>query len=92
MQAVTTIGLDIAKSVFQVHGSDAEGKVVIRRQEASLLLAFSQKRPVCLVGIEALRLVALLGRASSKHSAIRFDSLRLFEKSSLATTRPATLA
>jgi transposase len=30
MQAVTTIGLDIAKSVFQVHGVDAEGKVVIR--------------------------------------------------------------
>ena len=29
MQAVTTIGLDIAKSVFQVHGVDAEGKVVI---------------------------------------------------------------
>jgi transposase len=32
MQAITTIGLDIAKSVFQVHGIDAEGKVLIRRQ------------------------------------------------------------
>ena len=32
MQAVTTIGLDIAKSVFQVHGIDAEGKALIRRQ------------------------------------------------------------
>ena len=32
MQAVTTIGLDIAKSIFQVHGIDAEGKVLIRRQ------------------------------------------------------------
>ncbi len=32
MQAVTTIGLDIAKSVFQVHGIDAEGKVIIRRK------------------------------------------------------------
>jgi transposase len=32
MQAVTTIGLDIAKSVLQVHGVDAEGKVVVRRQ------------------------------------------------------------
>ena len=32
MQAITTIGLDIAKSVFQVHGVDVEGKVVIRRQ------------------------------------------------------------
>jgi transposase len=32
MQSVTTIGLDIAKSVFQVHGIDAEGKVVVCRQ------------------------------------------------------------
>ena len=32
MQAITTIGLDNAKSVFQIHGIDAEGKVVIRRQ------------------------------------------------------------
>jgi transposase len=32
MQAVTTIGLDIAKSVFQVHGIDADGKVAVRRQ------------------------------------------------------------
>ena len=37
MQTITTIGLDIAKSVFQVHGVDNDGKVVIRRQsEASL--------------------------------------------------------
>jgi transposase len=32
MQTVTTIGFDIAKSVFQVHGVDAAGQVVIRRQ------------------------------------------------------------
>ena len=32
MQTITTIGLDIAKSVFQVHGVDATGQVVIRRQ------------------------------------------------------------
>ena len=41
MQAVTTIGLDIAKSVFQVHGIDAEGKVLIRRQlKRRYVLAF----------------------------------------------------
>src|SRR5215472_7246350 len=34
MQAITTIGLDIAKSVFQVHGVDADGHVVVRRQSA----------------------------------------------------------
>ena len=54
MQAVTTIGLDIAKSVFQVHGVDAEGKVVIRRQlKRRYVLAFFEKLPSCLVGIEA---------------------------------------
>jgi hypothetical protein len=35
MQAVTTVGLDIAKSVFQVHGVDARGNVVVRRLVAS---------------------------------------------------------
>jgi transposase len=54
MQTVTTIGLDIAKSVFQVHGIDAQGKVVIRRQlRRRCVLAFFQKLPPCLVGIEA---------------------------------------
>jgi hypothetical protein len=32
MQTMTTIGLDIEKSVFQVHGIDVEGKVIVRRQ------------------------------------------------------------
>jgi transposase len=54
MQSITTIGLDIAKSVFQVHGVDASGQVVIRRQlKRRYLLAFFQKLPPCLIGIEA---------------------------------------
>jgi hypothetical protein len=54
MQTVTTIGLDIAKSVFQVHGVDAAGQVLIRRQlKRRAVLAFFEKLPVCLVGIEA---------------------------------------
>ena len=54
MQTITTIGLDIAKSVFQVHGDDAAGEVVIRRQlKRRSVLAFFQKLPPCLVGIEA---------------------------------------
>src|SRR5437867_6527708 len=54
MQAVTTIGLDIAKSVFQVHGIDATGNVVIRRQlKRRYVLPFFQKLPPCVVGIEA---------------------------------------
>ena len=51
---VTTIGLDIAKSVFQVHGVDANGKVIVRRQiKRRYVLAFFQKLAPCLVGIEA---------------------------------------
>ncbi len=54
MEAVTTIGLDIAKSVFQAHGIDAKGNVIIRRQlKRRYVLAFFQKLPPCLVGIEA---------------------------------------
>jgi transposase len=54
MQTITTIGLDIAKSVFQVHGVDAEGKVIVRRQlKRRYVLTFFQKLPPCLVGIEA---------------------------------------
>src|SRR3984957_8586975 len=54
MQSITTIGLDIAKSVFQVHGVDANGQVVIRRQlKRRYVLAFFQKLTPCLIGIEA---------------------------------------
>ena len=54
MQAVKTIGLDIAKSVFQVHGVDADGRVVIcRKLKRRYVLTFFEKLPACLVGIEA---------------------------------------
>ena len=54
MQTITTVGLDIAKSVFQVHGVDAGGQLVIRRQlKRRYVLAFFEKLPPCLVGIEA---------------------------------------
>src|SRR6202008_4594375 len=54
MQTITTIGLDIAKSVFQVHGVDAGGQIVIRRElKRRFVLAFFEKLPPCLVGIEA---------------------------------------
>lgn len=54
MQAIKTIGLDIAKSVFQVHGVDGDGQVVIRRKlKRRYVLAFFQKVPPCLVGMEA---------------------------------------
>jgi len=54
MQTVTTIGLGIAKSVFQVHGVDAAGEVVVRRQlKRRQVIAFFQMLPSCLVGMEA---------------------------------------
>jgi transposase len=54
MQTITTIGLDIAKSVFQVHGVDGAGQVIIRRQlKRRYVLTFFQKLAPCLVGIEA---------------------------------------
>src|SRR6266702_332165 len=54
MQTIKTIGLDIAKSVFQVHGVDAAGQVVVRRKlKRRYVLAFFEKLPPCLVGIEA---------------------------------------
>ncbi len=54
MGQVATIGLDIAKSAFQVHGVDAEGSVVIRQNlTRARLLKFFEKLSPCLVGIEA---------------------------------------
>jgi transposase len=53
MQSISTIGLYIANSVFQVHGVDAAGQLVVRRQlRRRHILAFFQKLPPCLVGIE----------------------------------------
>jgi transposase len=68
MQSITTIGLDIAKSVLQVRAVDVEGRVILRRQLKRLdVLAFFEKMPPCLVGIEAC--------ASSHHWA---RELRMF--------------
>src|SRR5258708_32942185 len=51
---ITTIGLDIAKNVFQVHGIDAAEKVVVRKQlRRSKVIAFCEALPPCLVGMEA---------------------------------------
>ncbi len=68
MQEVTTIGLDLAKNVFQVHGVDGAGETVIRRQLRRLqVLTFFSKQPPCLVGMEAC--------ATSHHWAREIDAL-----------------
>jgi transposase len=66
---VTTIGLDLAKSVFQVHGVDAAGQTVVRKQlRRRQVLSFFKVQPPCLVGMEACatahhwaRVIAALG-------------------------------
>ena len=51
---ITTIGLDIAKNVFQVHGIDAAENVVVRKQlRRGQVIAFFEALPPCLVGLEA---------------------------------------
>ena len=63
MNNVTTIGLDIAKSVFQVHGVDDLGAVVIRRKlTRGRVLGFFEKLPRCLVGIDRHAAPRTIGR------------------------------
>ena len=51
---ITTIGFDLAKTVFQVHGADGEGRPVLRRKlRRGKVLAFFAGLPSCLVGMEA---------------------------------------
>ena len=54
MNKTTTLGIDLAKSVFQLHGIDSAGKVVLRREvrRAQLMKTIAQLEP-CLIGIEA---------------------------------------
>jgi transposase len=59
---VTTIGLDLAKHVFQIHGIDAAEKVVVRRQlRRSQVMAFFEALASCLIGIRSVRHSTLLG-------------------------------
>ena len=54
MSEVITIGVDVAKSVFQVHGVDASGETVLRRQlRRRQVLPFFRKQSICVVGMEA---------------------------------------
>lgn len=54
MDRIITLGIDLAKSVFQLHGVDADGRVLLRRQlRRSQMLEFFQRQPPCLIGVEA---------------------------------------
>ena len=65
---ITTVGMDLAKSVFQIHGVDEQGKVVLRKQlRRSQLKAFFVNLPACLIGMEAC--------GSAHHWARELESL-----------------
>lgn len=51
---ITTVGIDLAKNVFQVHGIDEHGKAVLKKQlRRDQMAAFFVNLPVCLIGMEA---------------------------------------
>jgi transposase len=67
MEAIVTIGLDIAKSVFQVHGVDGSGAVIVRRRlTRAKVLSFFERLPPCLVGLEACATAHYWGRELRK--------------------------
>ena len=72
MGEITTVGLDLAKNVFQVHGVDAEGMTVVRKQlrRAQVLVFFSRLRPVWSGWRRAQRRIT--GRGSCVRSAMRY--------------------
>jgi transposase len=51
---ITTVGIDLAKLLFQVHGVDARGKVTLRKQlKRSTVIEFFAQLTPCLIGMEA---------------------------------------
>lgn len=68
---ITTLGIDIAKQVFQLHGTDGHGKVTLtKRLRRNQLLRFMQQLPPCLVGMEACA-GAIIGQKSFRVTATR---------------------
>src|SRR5438874_664755 len=92
MGEVSTIGLDIAKSVFQVHGVDVAGAVVIRKRVSrAKVLQYFGELPRCLVGVDACPsahhwglILATIKRSHSSTSSARMlprHSRRIYRRS-----------
>ncbi len=76
MGEVITIGLDLAENVFQVHGVDASGEVVIRKRlRRRQVMPFFGKLAPCLIGVEACA-TCHHWSGESKHWALRCGSCR----------------
>jgi len=81
MTKITTIGLDLAKKVLQVHGVDVEGTVIVARQlRRKEVLAFFANLAPCVVGMEACAVLSDL-RAACRERPQRIGSRARFERS-----------
>ena len=88
MEAAVTIGLDLGKSVFQVHGVNRDGVVVVQRQlTRARLLAFFAKQPGCLVGMEACAAAHHWARELQKLGIGQKLRVRAAVKAAIAKTR-----
>ena len=87
MQAVTTVGLDIAKSVFQIHGVDAAGNVIVRRQlKRRYVFAILPEATAVSCWHRSLRLISsLVARTAGSWSYGALDAARLREALRQAT-------
>ena len=69
---IRTLGIDLAKSVFQLHGVDAEGVAVLRKKlRRAAVLDVLRTLPSCLIGMEACANWHHWGPARSQHSGMR---------------------
>ena len=74
---ITTVGIDLAKNVFQIHAIDGHGKVALKKQlKRDKVAEFFVNLPPCLVGMEACGSAhhwARIGRRSAPHHGHRTD-------------------
>jgi len=84
---ITTIGIDLAKSVSQVHGVDERGKTVLRRQfKRPQVAEFMANLPPCLIGMEACGSVG-----PTKTRTGYCDRISQRERTSRPTRRPSSI-
>jgi hypothetical protein len=85
---VTTVGLDIAKNVFQVHGVDSAGFVVVTKSvRRARVLAFFASLPPCLIGIEACSSAHHWARALERGEFVTLEEHRAHMASLLASLK-----
>ncbi len=85
---ITTVGLDLAKNVFQLHAIDSSGSVVLRKRlRRPQVLTFFAELPGCIVGPEACGSATCIRRMPSFDNALRTSSCPRASRSRAATSR-----